>query len=247
MSCSVSTSESAELVRSATASGAQPVAAHPQLPSLYHSPTWLVHFTPHCVATRMGYSPLLNQGLSNQMLGGGANFAPQAPAYNPQGFNAQQYGIGAGASAAAPQPNLAQPRMQAFQMPQPATTFSYPVPATQPQQQIVGGYNPTASPAAIAAANQGYNNMLLGLGQGLTNLGRNMAAGPPPALVTGYALQQDGYRGATLRANYPGIGAVDLGVPKVGEGGVSATLAPSGGAELVNDPGANTISNPTSQ
>ena len=193
----------------------------------------------------MGYSPLLNQGLSNQMLGGGANFAPQAPAYNPQGFNAQQYGLGAGAAAAAPQPNMAQQRMQAFQMPQPAATFSYPMPAvqqqTQQQQQVVGSYNPTASPAAVAAANQGYNNMLLGLGQGLTNLGRNMAAGPPPTPVTGYAMQQGGaYRGATLRANYPGVGAVDLGVPKVGEGGVSATLAPSGGAEMLNEPTATT-------
>ena len=186
----------------------------------------------------MGYSPLLNQGLSNQMMGGGANFAPQAPAYNPQGFNAQQYGLGAGAAAAAPQLNAAQPRMQAFQMPQPAATFTYPLPAMQQQQQQTAGgygYNPTASPAAIAAANQGYNNMLVGLGQGLTNLGRNMAAGPPPTPINGYAVQQGAYRGATLRANYPGIGQVDLGVPKVGEGGVAVTIPPSGGAQLVNE------------
>lgn len=204
----------------------------------------------------MGYSPLLNQGLSNQLLGGGANFAPQAPAYNPQAFNAQQYGVGAGAAAAAPQFNPAQlqqqqpqqqQRMQAFQMPQPAATFSYPMPAAQPQPQSMYGYQPTASPAAVAAANQGFNNMLLGLGQGLNNLGRNMAAGPPPAPVTGYAVpqqqQQGAYRGAMLRANYPGIGAVDLGVPQVGEGGVAATIPPSSRTELVNEAtNINTIS-----
>ena len=209
----------------------------------------------------MGYSPLLNQGLTNQMLGGGANFAPQAPAYNPQAFNAQQYGFGAGAgAAAAPQQfnpmqqqqpqQQQQQRMQAFQMPQPAATFSYAMPGQQ-QQAAAGGYNPTASPAAIAAANAGYNNMLLGLGQGLTNLGRNMAAGPPPAPVAGYAVQQQtqqqgGYRGATLRANYPGIGVVELNVPRVGEGGVSPTLAPEGGATLVNEAGA-AIGNAPSQ
>ena len=183
----------------------------------------------------MGYSPL-NAGLTNQMLGGGANFAPQAPAYNPQAFNPQQYGLGAAASPAAAQP---QQRMGAFQMPQPAATFQYALPG---QQQQLGGYNPTAAPAAVAAANAGYNNMLVGLGQGLTNLGRNMAAGPPPSPMSGYAVQgqaqqaQQAYRGATLRAMYPGIGQVDLGVPKVGEGGVSATLAPSGGAEMINEP-----------
>ena len=145
---------------------------------------------------------------------------------------------------AAPQGNAAQPRMGAFQMPQPAATFSYPQQAAQPQQQqMLGGYNPTASPAAIAAADQGYNNMLVGLGQGLTNLGRNMAAGPPAAPVNGYGVPQ--YRGATLRANYPGVGLVDLGVPKVGEGGVSATLAPSGGAEMINDPAATTSNAPS--
>ena len=52
-----------------------------------------------------------------------------------------------------------QQRMQAFQMPQPAATFSYPMPAAQSQQQTMYGYQPTASLAAIAAANQGFNNM----------------------------------------------------------------------------------------
>jgi len=198
----------------------------------------------------MGYSPLLNQGLTNQMMGGGANFAPQAPAYNPQGFNAQQYGIGAGAAAAPQQQQFnpaQQQRMGAFQMPQPTAAFNYPMPAAQPQQQqyMAGNYNPTASPAAMAAANQGYNNMLVGLGQGLTNLGRNMAAGPPPAPVTGYPVQQGAYRGATLRANYPGIGQVDLGVPKAGEGGVATTIAPTGGAEFVDEGTARTTNAPS--
>lgn len=199
-------------------------------------------------------------------MGGGVNFAPQAPAYNPQGFNAQQYGVGAGAAAAAPQFNSAasqqqQQRTQAFQMPQPPTTFQYPLPNTQQQQQqaaaaaAMGDYQPTATPAAIAAANQGYNNMLMGLGQGLTNLGHNMAAGPPPAPVTGYAMpmgqaqqrQQAGvYRGATLRATYPGIGQVDLGVPKVGEGGASATIAPSAEEEATTGATTNTASQTTS-
>jgi hypothetical protein len=54
----------------------------------------------------------------------------------------------------------------------------------------------------------------------MTNVGRNMAAGPP-APVQGIPM---GYSGATVQGTYPGIGTVDLGVPKVGAGGVNPTL-----------------------
>ena len=67
-------------------------------------------------------------------------------------------------------------------------------------------------------------DLLVGLGQGMTNAGRNMAAGPPPAPVQGFVA---GYGGATVHGTYPGIGTVDLGVPRVGPGGASATLNPA--------------------
>ena len=57
----------------------------------------------------------------------------------------------------------------------------------------------------------------------MTNAGRNIAAGPPPAPVQGMAV---GYGGATVHGTYAGIGNVDLGVPRVGAGGVNPVMAP---------------------
>ena len=247
-----------------------------------------------CSAQRMGYSPLLNAGLSNAMLqqaGAGAlqqptatNFAPQQPAFaaaaqqqfQPQAQQQQFQPQAQQQFAAQPQPaqytQFTQPQqqqllaqqqqhfaaaaapqqqlaggMQTFQM-QPGASYPYPyaIPA--------GNYQPTASPAAMAAANTGFNNLLTGFGQGMTNLGRNMAAGPPPSPVTAQPVVMAAggggggavYTGATLRGTYPGVGSVDLGVPRVGAGGVNPIIG-SGGEAMTSATSYGGARNPSQQ